>query len=183
MGMARYCGTGAALGGARSQAYWGAMVTARATGEPPTTPTTPRPTGWRLAFVLMIFGPVTTTVYWIIWFFVDRALLANQTSAAYYAFENAFPAADAWLAVTSALGAWALWQRRPTALLWMLLGAGASIYLGLLDTLFNIENGIYRGHSGASRAVEIAINALSFAIPIYVLSFAWRARHQLLLGR
>jgi hypothetical protein len=148
----------------------------------PPPPPPPRPAGWGLALVLMIFGPVATTVYWFIWFFVDRGLLANQTSEAYYAYENAFPAADGWMAVTSLLGAVALWRRRPTALLWMLLGSSASIYLGLLDTLFNLENGIYRGHSGASLAVEVAINVLSFAIPVYVLVFAWRSRHQLLAG-
>jgi hypothetical protein len=141
---------------------------------------TARPPGWGLAFVLMIFGPMATAAYWIIWFFVDRSLLANQTSEAYYAFENAFPAADAWLAVTSALGAWTLWARRPTALLWMLLGASSGVYLGLLDTLYNLENGVYRGHSGVSLLVEVVINLLSFAIPVYIMTFAWRARRQLL---
>jgi hypothetical protein len=141
---------------------------------------TPRPAGWRLALGLMIFATVATLLYWIVWFFVDRALLANQDSPAYYAFENAFPLADAWLAAMSLLGAVALYRRWRTALLWILLGASAAIYLGLLDVLFDLENGIYTSANRASVAVEAVINVLSFAIGGYMIGFAWRARHQLL---
>jgi hypothetical protein len=141
---------------------------------------TVRPSGWQVALALLIFSPLATLAYWIVWFFVDRTLLANQTSAAYYTFENAFVAADAWLATTSALGAWTLWRRRPTALLWMLLAASSGIYLGLMDTLYNLENGVYGGHGSGALLIEIAINVLSFAVPAYILVFAWRSRRQLL---
>src|SRR5262249_47570640 len=113
--------------------YSGSMVSASA--EALSTPLPSRPAGWRLALALCVFGAVSTTGYWIVWFFLDRSLLANQTTELYFAYENAFPLADAWMAVASAAGAIGLWRRRPSALLWMLLGASASIYLGLLDLL------------------------------------------------
>jgi hypothetical protein len=142
-----------------------------------------RPRGWLLAFVLMLFGTVSTIVYWVIWFCFDRSLVANQTTEAYYTFEGAFPLADGWMALTSLLGAIALYRRRASALLWILLSGSASIYLGLMDTLYNLENGIYKHHAGGSLVIEIAINILSFAIPIYCVGFAWRARHSLALAR
>jgi hypothetical protein len=139
-----------------------------------------RPAGWRLAFALQLFAVAATTFYWIVWFFINRAWLANQDTPAYYAFENAFPLADAWMALASLGGAIALHRRRPTALLFMLLAGSASIYLGLIDVLYNLENGVYAAASGGSLAVEIVINLLSFIIPIYIIAFAWRARHALL---
>jgi hypothetical protein len=141
---------------------------------------TPRPSGWRLAIALQLFAFAATALYWIIWFFINRAWLANQDTPAYYAFENAFPLADAWMALASLGGAITLYRRHATALLFMLLAGSASIYLGLLDVLFNLENGVYAAASGASLAVEVVINLLSFAIPIYIIAFAWRARHALL---
>ena len=139
-----------------------------------------RPAGWRLAIALQLFAFAATTLYWIVWFFINRAWIANQDTPTYYAYENAFPLADAWMALASLGGAIALYRRHATALLLMLLAGSASIYLGLLDVLFNLENGIYAAASGASLAVEVAINLLSFAIPIYIIAFAWRARHVLL---
>jgi hypothetical protein len=141
---------------------------------------TARPRGWLLAFVLMLFGAGSTMVYWYIWFFGDRALIANQNTDAYFTFENAFPLADAWMASVSLAGAATLYRRRPAALLWMLLAGSASIFLGLMDLLFNLENGIYSAHRGASLIIEIAINILAFAIPIYIIAFAWRSRFALL---
>jgi hypothetical protein len=138
-----------------------------------------RPAGWRLAIALQLLAVVATALYWIIWF-VNRAWLANQDTPAYYAFENAFPLADAWMALASLAGAIALLRRHATALLFMLLAGSASIYLGLLDVLYNLENGVYAGATGASLAVEVVINLASFAIPIYIIAFAWRARHVLL---
>jgi hypothetical protein len=52
-----------------------------------------------------------------------------------------------------------------------------------MDVLFNLENGIYAAHRGASLIVEIAINILSFSIPTYIISFAWRSRFALLGAR
>src|ERR1700722_7251664 len=98
------------------------------------------PRGRTAAIALAAVGSVATVAYWVIWFGVNRDWLASAHTESYYVFENAFPLADAWLALTLSLAAWALWQRRESGLLWLLLGGSAAIYLGAMDVLFDLEN-------------------------------------------
>ncbi len=130
---------------------------------------------------LLWFGSLATLAYWVVWFGVDRRWLATADTPAYYTFENAFPIADAWMAVTGALGAVALQRRRASALLWMLLSGSAALYLAGMDVLFDLENGIYRSDGGlANVGVEIFINLGCFAGGVAILRFAWRHRHHFL---
>jgi hypothetical protein len=169
------------------------MTTARATQperQPALPPdeaahvreTEPEPPFLRLTLGLVLAAFVALVAYWAIWFFVDRDWLASLDTQAYYAFENAFPAADAWLALSCAGGAWALWRRSASALFWLLVGGSASIYLGLMDVLFDLENGIYgapRGDWGAV-AIEVAINAYSLGVGGWALWFGWAHRRYFL---
>ncbi len=132
---------------------------------------------------IMLFAALLTIAYWVVWFGVDRNLLASSHAAAYYTFENAFPAADGWLTLTLLLGAFGLARRRPWALLWGLLAGGAGVDLGGMDVLFDIENGIYlvpKGGDPSAVAIEITINALTFLLSAVVLSYLWRHRRWLL---
>ena len=127
----------------------------------------------------MLFGVALIAAYWLIWFLVDRDILASAHTSEYFAFENAFPAADAWLGVTLLLGAIGLLRRRPWGLLCALLAGGAGIYLGCMDVLFDLENGIYLVRSGgdpAAVAIEIVINVLTFGLGAIVIAYAWRNR-------
>ncbi len=121
------------------------------------------------AFVAMI-------AYWSIWFFVNRAWLASLDTPSYFVFENAFPAADGWLTVACGAGAWALWQRRQSALFWLLAGGSASIYLGLMDVLFDLENAVYRVGDAGAVGTELAINVYSLGVGAWALAFGWRNR-------
>jgi len=136
----------------------------------------PRFLGLTLGLVLAAF--VALLAYWIIWFFVNREWLASTDTQAYYVFENAFPAADGWLAVGCAFGAWALHKRKASALFWLLAGGSSSIYLGLMDVLFDLENGIYLAPKGDWGAVgtEVAINVYSLGVGAWALWFGWRHR-------
>src|SRR4051812_36272988 len=118
------------------------------------------PAGSRWVFGILLFAAVATTAYWVVWFFVDPKLLATTNDPAYFVFENAFPLADARLIACSVLATRALWRRRASALLWMLVGASASIYLGAMDVLFDLENGIYRAPTGdwVGVGIEVFIN-------------------------
>ena len=134
-----------------------------------------RPRFSRLTLGLVLIAFAALLAYWVIWFFVNRDWLANLDTPAYYAFENAFPAADGWLALACACGAWALWKRRPSALFWLLVGGSASVYLGLMDVLYDLENGIYgapRGDWGAV-ATEVIINAYALGVGVWALRFGW----------
>jgi hypothetical protein len=130
---------------------------------------------------LLWFAAAATLAYWVVWFGVDRSWLATAGTPTYYAFENAFPLADGWMAVTAALGAIALTRRRPSALLWMLCAGSASLYLAGMDILFDLENGIYRVHGNAGDvAVELFINAGCLIGGAAVVAYAWRHRRFLM---
>jgi len=134
------------------------------------------PRHYRLTLGLVLAAFAALVAYWVIWFFVDRSWLANMDTQPYYVFENAFPAADGWLAVACAAGAWALWKRRPSALFWLLAGGSASVYLGLMDVLFDLENGIYHSPDTGSVAVELFINVGCLAGGAAIIHFAWKHR-------
>src|ERR1700722_5308095 len=129
---------------------------------------------------LLWFGALATLAYWVVWFGVDRSWLATADTPAYYSFENAFPIADGWMAVTGALGAIALQRRRSSALLWMLLAGSAALYLSGMDILFDLENGIYRPSASSGGvgnvAVELFINVGCLAGGVAIIAFAWRHR-------
>jgi hypothetical protein len=54
---------------------------------------------------VMLFAAAITIAYWVIWFGGGRPFLASSQASSYFVFENAFPAADAWLVVTLVCGA------------------------------------------------------------------------------
>ncbi len=140
------------------------------------------PRGRVAVIAAMIFAALLTIAYWTIWYGVDRNILASSHAASYYTFENAFPAADAWLTLTLLLGALGIARRRPWGLLWGLLAGGAGVYLGCMDVLFDLENGIYlvpKGGDPSAVAIEVAINVLTFVLAAVVLTYVWRNRRWL----
>jgi len=137
------------------------------------------PPGGRFILGVLIFGVVATLAYWVVWFGVDREILASAHTASYYAFENSFPLADAWMAFVGLAAAVALFRRRASALLWSLAAGTTSVYLGLLDVLFDLENGIYRAVDSSGVIVEVVINVLTLAMGVVVLIWAWQKRREL----
>lgn len=137
------------------------------------------PRGTRFILGVLIFGFVATVAYWVVWFGVDREILASAHTPAYYAFENAFPLPDAWM-VASGVGAIvALWRRRASALLWCVATGSASVYLGLIDVLFDLENGIYSAPDRGAVIVEVVINVLTLALGSVVMGWAWLRRREI----
>ena len=137
------------------------------------------PRGGRFILGVLIFGVVATIAYWVVWFGVDREILASAHSQSYYAFENSFPIADAWMTFVGSAATLALFHRRASALLWSIAAGTTSIYLGLLDVLFDLENGIYRSVDTGGVVVEIVINVLTLSMGAVVLFWAWRTRREL----
>jgi len=138
------------------------------------------PRGGRFILGVLIFGALATLAYWLVWFGVDREILASAHSESYYAFENAFPLADLWMVAAGVAAIIALMRRRASALLWCIAAGSISIYLGLLDVLFDLENGIYRSPDTGGVIVEIAINVLTLALGLVVLIWSWRSRRALM---
>lgn len=143
-----------------------------------------RLTGGRIAIIIaLLFAALLTIGYWAVWFGGGRALLASANTVPYYTFENAFPAADGWLALTLILAAVGLALNRPWGLLAGLLAGGAGIYLGCMDVLFDLENGIYlvpKGGDPTAVIIEASINILTFTLGIVAITYFWRQRRALL---
>ena len=112
--------------------------------------------------------------YWLTWYLGGRDLLASSDRPAYVEFENAFPLADAWLGACALLAAEALWRARSTALLWMLAGGGAGIYLAGMDVLYDLQHDIWT--SGGGGLIELAINVITVVASVATLRWAWRRR-------
>lgn len=129
--------------------------------------------------VMLVGAVVIDVAYWTTWF-IDRSVLASQTTDAYYGFENAFPLADAWLGLTCVLALVALHRHSPTALLWLLAAGSAGMYLFGMDVLYDLENGIYG--KGAGGLIELAINLTTLAFSVIALQWAWSRRDELLAG-
>jgi hypothetical protein len=135
---------------------------------------------WRSRMMRFMFVPLSLLfAYWIAWF-GDRSLVASDHTAAYVAFEQAFPAADAWLLAAMLMSVLQLSRRRPSALLWLIVTGGAGVYLSALDVLYDLEHGIYAKPQGG--ITELAINVLTVTLSAGLLRFAWRFRLEL-LGR
>ena len=131
--------------------------------------------GRRIIGGMLLFAAVLTVAYWVIWF-SNRDILASAHTVQYFTFENAFPAADGWVVVSALLAAVGLMRARRWGIYWTIVAAGSGIYLGCMDVLFDLENGIYR--LGGAAIIEIIINVLTFALGIVGLVWAWRAfRH------
>ncbi|MEY2399873.1 MAG: hypothetical protein QOJ00_3047, partial [Actinomycetota bacterium] len=52
----------------------------------------------RRVTIAALIGVAIMVAYWTAWY-ADRSLVASESTKAYYDFENAFPAADGWIAV------------------------------------------------------------------------------------
>jgi len=129
---------------------------------------------------LTIAGVIALTVlvaYWVLWY-TARDVVQSDHTHAYYDFENAFPAADAWLGLCVLLALRAVRAGRPTALFWLLAGGGAGVYLFCMDVLYDLEHGIYA--KGAGGLAELGINLLTLGLSAWFLRWAWARRDALL---
>ena len=137
-----------------------------------------RPTGLTVIAVLMLLTATGTLLFWVT-FFADLeaqrgGYLASRCDA-WFAWEMSFPLADAWMAVTAILGAVGLWRMRPTGLLFGLVSGGAMVFLGLMDVLFFLQNGLYLPLTGEV-AVELFIHIWTAALGLFAIAYIWVRR-------
>jgi hypothetical protein len=130
----------------------------------------------RLSLLLVVAAGVAV-LYWVAWF-AHRSLVASVHTPAHYQFENAFPLADGWLVLCLLGAAISLWVGRPSALFWLLAGGGAGLYLFAMDTLYDLEHGIWG--KGSNGLVELGINIVTLVLSVGILGWAWLRRQPLL---
>jgi len=135
------------------------------------------PPAARAVTALLVVTAVGTVAYWIAFFAGGGTLHSSETDA-YLAFERAFPAADGWMATAALSAAVGLARRRPWAVLAGIATGSAVVFLGLLDVLFNVEQGLYATPSGAM-AVEMVINVFCHTTGPFLLVYFWRYRDRL----
>lgn len=140
----------------------------------------PRPKGVPLVAGILLFAAMMVVLYWVM-FFSGSGAVTNEDW--YMIFERAFPAADAWLAITALLGCVGLLRRKPWGVLFTLLAGSASIFLGLMDVLFDLENRIYTYYFALAPgevSTEIAINMLTLVLGPVLIWYVWTRRESLL---
>jgi len=147
------------------------MPTVEMTGPGQTASPAQSLPGRRVIAGMLIFAAVITIAYWVIWFFIDRSILASTNTIQYYTFENSFPAADGWLTLSALIGAVGLLRQKRWGIFWTIVAAGSGIYLGCMDVLFDLENGIYL--MGGAAVVEMVINVLTFGLGAIGLAWTW----------
>jgi hypothetical protein len=134
------------------------------------------PAGLSLVIAGLWIASGLTLLFWVV-FFTTGAVRLSQ-DAGYLAFEAAFPAADAWLAAASVACAEGLRRRRSWAVLYGIAAGSAFIYLGLMDTLYNLERGMYLRFS-SEILVESIINIGCFVSGPFLMWYVWRHRRWL----
>ena len=93
-------------------------------------------------------------------------------------FEKAFVAADMWMALAFFLSAYYLLKKNVKGILWGIIAGGTSVYLGLMDSLYNIQNGkyafiFYSNDSQVDMLFELIINLASFTFGAAAIIYVW----------
>jgi hypothetical protein len=149
------------------------------TSSAPHLSQTAAPRGARALGVAALGASLLIVVYWCLWYAGGRDLLASAHTPEYFAFESAFPAADAWLALCALIAGVQLLRARSSAIFWLFLTGGSGLYLFLMDVLFDLENGIYsipKGSNGSPVVIEMIINAATLILSGLALYWAWKHR-------
>ncbi|MBN1691527.1 MAG: hypothetical protein JW901_10945 [Dehalococcoidia bacterium] len=107
----------------------------------------------RLIASLEIVTGAGIILFWIAFFTVGMA--PENPPPGYFAYELSFPLPDGLMSVLLIAAGILLMKDRQPARILSLIGAGALIFLGLLDCSFNLQNGIYM-----ASVLDLVINAL-----------------------
>jgi hypothetical protein len=136
------------------------------------------PKGLPWIITMLLFAFIATLAYWIVYF--TSGDVQVRQDPVYIAFENSFPAADAWMGLCALIGAVGLWRRRSWGFLFGLLAASSMIFLGLMDVAFNLNEGIY-AIGGSETVIEVAINLLCLTAGPVLIYYLWKNRSTLLV--
>lgn len=128
-----------------------------------------------LGIILLLFA-LGTFVFWAV-FFTSGAVSASNDPA-YLEHERSFPLADAYMAIATLIASVGLLRRRSWAVLYGIMAGSGIIFLGLMDTLYALQQGLISDFSFAS--IETALICASCLIlgPI-TIAYIWRSRRAL----
>ena len=118
----------------------------------------------------MVLAALATAAYWGTYFMSGATMVRSDN--VYTSFENSFPVADGWMALSYLLAAVFLLKGDRRAVLWGICGGSAMIFLGAIDILFNIEQGLFT-HGGPEMAAEIVINLFCWTFGPFTIWRMW----------
>ncbi len=129
--------------------------------------------------VLEITVGVLTIAYWLFFFFVPDSVQSFPKESSYMIYEKTFVAADMWMTLAFFLSAYYLLKKNMKGILWGIIGGGTFVYLGLMDSLYNIENGkyafiLYGNNSQVGMIFELIINLASFIFGAAAIIYVWK---------
>jgi hypothetical protein len=122
--------------------------------------------------VLLIVTALGVVYYWAD-FFIRGAVHVKKDDW-YIKFEKAFPPADLWMAACALVGAVGLITDNTYGLIFALLAASSSIFLGLMDITFNLQNNLYSLFATSSQMkFEALVNLWTIGVGIAVIVCLW----------
>lgn len=114
--------------------------------------------------VLLAITAFGILVYWAD-FFLSGTVKARQDNV-YLSFQSAFPLADLWLTFCLFMAAFNYYRREEQKYIFFgLLSSSSMIFLALIDTLFNLNQGIYK-NLGTPVFMEAIINVWLISLGI-----------------
>jgi hypothetical protein len=125
-----------------------------------------------LAVILTIFA-LGTVAFWVVFF--TLGLVSASDRPAYLEHEKSFPLADAYMAACLLISVVGLVRKRAWGLLFGHLGASGVIFLGLMDTLYALQNGLIKDFSFASIETFIICATCLILGPATII-YLWRNR-------
>jgi hypothetical protein len=132
--------------------------------------------GDRVHAALMRVVAAGTIAYWVA--YLGYGAVQTGTDPGYVAFENAFPVADTYMAVAYLVAARLLVRGRMAAVPIGIAAGSAMVFLGLMDTLYNLEHGQYAIRT-PEMATETAINVVCLVFGPWTMVRLWGARRRL----
>jgi hypothetical protein len=141
-----------------------------------------RPASINLVIAIQVLIGIGVIAYWAAWLASPELVRAREPGSAdyviYVAFEGAFLLADLWVAGASLTGAAGLWLMRDWGLPFTLLGAGAGIFLGLIDLLYDLEHATFAPLSGSALLELMIVIGLLVLCPLSAY-LVWQDRRSL----
>ncbi len=122
--------------------------------------------------VLEVAVGALTIVFWFLFLFVPGSVQSSDERC-YMVFEKSFVAADLWMSIAFFLSAYFLYHADAAGVLWGIVAGGTFVFLGLMDVLYNIENGMYK-KINSGMVFEILINLTSIIFGGFTIIYVWK---------
>ena len=136
-----------------------------------------RPRGFVILAVILAIFSLGTIAFWIE-FFTSGTVSMSDTPA-YIEHEQSFPLADAYMVACALTCAVGLIRMRPWALLFGVMAGSGIIFLGLMDTLYSIQQGMFSRFTVAG-VEAVVICAICLILGPVTIIYLWRNRARLL---